>query len=127
MGPRLRGEPEFVAKWERLRDLRLGVSAAIEPFRRDKIIRSSLEAEVAIRLKDAPATDSALSLAKDEFEELLIVSSAQVTGFAHDSTAETKTIEVTRTANHKCGRCWRHLPEVTEDGNLCDRCSEMLA
>ena len=73
MGPRLRGEPEFVAKWERLRDLRLGVSAAIEPFRRDKIIRSSLEAEVAIKLKDALAAASASSLAKDEFEELLIV------------------------------------------------------
>ena len=30
-------------------------------------------------------------------------------------------IGVTKTSNHKCGRCWRHLPEVREDGGLCDR------
>jgi isoleucyl-tRNA synthetase len=125
--PTLAEDSELVMRWGRLRDLRLSVSAAIEPFRRDKIIRSSLEAEVAIKLKDALAADSALSLAKDEFEELLIVSSAQVTGFADDSVAETKVIEVTRSGHNKCGRCWRHLPEVTEDGHLCDRCSEMLA
>jgi isoleucyl-tRNA synthetase len=27
---------------------------------------------------------------------------------------------------HKCGRCWRLLPEVTEDGALCDRCDDVL-
>ncbi|MGQ3230020.1 MAG: isoleucine--tRNA ligase [Blastomonas fulva] len=125
--PTLPEDGELVMRWDRLRDLRLSVSAAIEPFRRDKIIRSSLEAEVAIKLKDPLAAASASSLGKEEFEELLIVSSAQVTGFADDSVAETKVIEVTRTTNHKCGRCWRHLPELTEDGNLCDRCTEMLA
>jgi isoleucyl-tRNA synthetase len=125
--PTLPEDGELVMRWDRLRDLRLSVSAAIEPFRRDKIIRSSLEAEVAIKLKDPLAADSALSLAKDEFEELLIVSSAEVSGFADESVAEIKVIEVTRTTHHKCGRCWRHLPEVTEDGNLCDRCTEMLA
>ena len=27
-------------------------------------------------------------------------------------------IEVAKTDNHKCGRCWRHLPEVKSDGDL---------
>ena len=27
---------------------------------------------------------------------------------------------------HKCGRCWRHLPDVTADGELGERCSEVL-
>ncbi|HEX7742942.1 MAG TPA: hypothetical protein VF442_11005, partial [Sphingobium sp.] len=26
----------------------------------------------------------------------------------------------------KCGRCWRLLPEVKEDGALCHRCDEVL-
>ena len=26
----------------------------------------------------------------------------------------------------KCGRCWRHLPEVPEEGGLCDRCEEVV-
>ena len=32
----------------------------------------------------------------------------------------------TRSGNHKCGRCWRYLPEVKGDGDLCDRCTEVL-
>ncbi|HEX6071940.1 MAG TPA: zinc finger domain-containing protein [Sphingomicrobium sp.] len=27
---------------------------------------------------------------------------------------------------HKCGRCWRLLPEVKADGDLCDRCSGVV-
>ena len=27
---------------------------------------------------------------------------------------------------HKCGRCWRLLPEVTEDGDLCRRCEGVV-
>ena len=49
-------------------------------------------------------------------EEIFIVSVAR----AGDELA------VTRTENHKCGRCWRHLPEVTEDGALCNRCDTVL-
>jgi isoleucyl-tRNA synthetase len=30
------------------------------------------------------------------------------------------------TTHHKCGRCWRHLPEVTEDGTLCGRCEDVV-
>jgi len=36
-------------------------------------------------------------------------------------------ISVFPTSHHKCGRCWRHLPEVTEDGALCGRCEDILA
>ena len=34
---------------------------------------------------------------------------------------------VTKTDKHKCGRCWRLLPEVDEDGELCARCDEVVA
>jgi isoleucyl-tRNA synthetase len=36
-------------------------------------------------------------------------------------------VTVTRTHDHKCGRCWRHLPEVAEDGALCARCETVVA
>jgi isoleucyl-tRNA synthetase len=119
MGPRLRGEPEFVAKWEGLRSIRAEVSEAIEPLRREKIVRSSLEAEVAVSdvgsiLEDWHEAD------EDLLAEMFIVSSVT-------KVRTTEAPAVTRTTHHKCGRCWRHLPEVTEDGNLCDRCTEMLA
>ncbi|MBS0482947.1 MAG: class I tRNA ligase family protein, partial [Proteobacteria bacterium] len=102
----VRGD-ELVEKWARLRDLRRVVTEAIEPMRRDKQIGSSLEAEVTFA-GDAGGTDLA---------ELFIVSSVK----------EGDALEVTRTANHKCGRCWRHLPEVSEDGALCSRCDQVVA
>jgi isoleucyl-tRNA synthetase len=35
-------------------------------------------------------------------------------------------VEVQASDDHKCGRCWRLLPEVPEDGGLCDRCAEVV-
>ena len=35
-------------------------------------------------------------------------------------------LAVRKTANAKCGRCWRLLPEVTEDGDLCARCEDVI-
>jgi isoleucyl-tRNA synthetase len=92
--------------WSRLRELRTQVTEAIEPLRREKVIGSSLEAEVAL-----PAEDGVVDLA-----ELFIVSKVR----AGDE------LRVTKTDNRKCGRCWRHLPEVDEDGDLCNRCAEVV-
>jgi isoleucyl-tRNA synthetase len=93
-------------KWETLRALRTQVTEAIEPLRREKIVGSSLEAEVTV-LSDA---DSAL------LAELFIVASV----------TRGDALSVTKTNQHKCGRCWRHLPEVVEDGDLCDRCNGVV-
>jgi isoleucyl-tRNA synthetase len=113
--PALGDGSELVSRWTQMRTLKESVTGAIEPFRRDKVIRSSLEAEVGIAADAVP--EGRFSAA--ELAELFITADVSV--------ASAETIEVTRTAHHKCGRCWRHLPEVTEDGALCDRCSEMLA
>jgi isoleucyl-tRNA synthetase len=98
-------DPALGAKWEGLRQLRGQVTEAIEPLRREKVIGSSLEAEVTV-----PQRGNA------DLEELFIVAKVS----AGD------TIVVTRTERNKCGRCWRHLPEVAEDGALCARCSEVV-
>ncbi|HEV2569996.1 isoleucine--tRNA ligase [Sphingomonas sp.] len=95
----------LAAKWTELRALRSQVTEAIEPYRRDKVIRSSLEAEVTV-----PANDN------DGLEELFIVAKV----------SPGDEIAVTRTEKLKCGRCWRHLPEVAEDGALCGRCTEVV-
>ena len=117
-------DDELYRKWDHLVDLRSQVTEAIEPLRRDKKIRSSLEAEVNIRVKDAMLADRAASI---DVSELCIVASASVTGFADESIDKMFDITVTKTDNRKCGRCWRLLPEVDEDGALCDRCAEVLA
>jgi len=82
------------------------VTEAIEPLRREKVIGSSLEAEVTVPSDADPAL----------LAELFIVSSVK----------RGNAIAVTKTKKHKCGRCWRLLPEVTEDGDLCDRCEDVV-
>ncbi len=106
--PSLDADDVVGAKWQEIRALRVAVTEAIEPLRREKTVRSSLEAEINV---------PSMLLDADALAEAFIV--AKVTpGDA---------VTVTRTDFHKCGRCWRHLPEVTTDGELCDRCEEVVA
>jgi isoleucyl-tRNA synthetase len=105
------------AKWDRLRVVRTRVTEAIEPLRRDKIVRSSLEAEVELTLAEQ---ELAAAVSSVDFTELCIVSELAAKAGAQDGVA------VTRTAREKCGRCWRHLPEVKDDGALCARCDEVV-
>jgi len=111
-------------EWSMVRLFRDTIVAEVEPLRREKAIRSSLEADVRFRVK--PGFREKVFAATD-LAELAIVASAELLpdplpddhdiGFA---------AEVTPTTHHKCGRCWRHLPEVAEDGALCDRCAAVL-
>jgi isoleucyl-tRNA synthetase len=102
------GEGGLATRWTELRALRAQVLEAIEPLRRDKALGSGLEAAVGV-----PA-----SAPQGDLAELFIT--AQVTRAQGDG------VTVTRTHDHKCGRCWRCLPEVTEDGALCARCDEVV-
>jgi isoleucyl-tRNA synthetase len=115
------------AKWDRLRVLRGSVTRAIEPLRRDKTVGSSLEAEVDISMttgEDLAAVESV------DFAELSIAARVTATmGVIYSESwfdSEISSGKVTKTTHHKCGRCWRHLPEVTEDGDLCNRCETVV-
>ncbi|WP_019516350.1 isoleucine--tRNA ligase [Sphingomonas sp. Mn802worker] len=99
---------DIAQRWHEVRRLRERVTEAIEPLRREKTVRSSLEAEVTV-----PETP----LPTDALAEVFIVAKVSEAG----------TVDVTRTDYHKCGRCWRHLPEVDEDGDLCARCEDVVA
>jgi isoleucyl-tRNA synthetase len=104
------------AKWQAVKAARQQVTEAIEPFRREKTIGSSLQAEVTARVSDEVVRSALVSV---DFTEICIVSSAAVE-------AGDDGIEVAKTAHEKCGRCWRHLPEVGEEGALCARCEGVV-
>ncbi|MCJ8190721.1 isoleucine--tRNA ligase [Sphingomicrobium aestuariivivum] len=99
-------DDKLAARWTDLRDLRARVTEAIEPYRKDKVIRSSLQAEVTVDSAEDP----------DFLAELFI------SGPVHKGDG----LKIETTNHAKCGRCWRHLPEVDEDGDLCGRCEEVL-
>jgi isoleucyl-tRNA synthetase len=101
-------------KWALLRATRENVTEAIEPLRREKVIGSSLEARILYPYFE----EGLIDLDDQTLAEIYIVSEA--------SAGDTSTIEVTRSDYLKCGRCWRLLPEVGEDGGLCARCEGVL-
>jgi isoleucyl-tRNA synthetase len=94
------------ARWAALRELRTRVTEAIEPLRRDKVVGSSLEAEVWVPSSEDP----------EFLAELFITSTVH----AGDE------VKVAKTKNHKCGRCWRHRPDVDSDGGLDERCAKVV-
>jgi isoleucyl-tRNA synthetase len=135
-------DPKLVEEFELLRALRSLATNSIEPLRRDKKIGSSLEADVYVAV---PPTEMPHfnEQAHTRLPELFISSSVNVVphiltkhGFERPAfpdgvvcfNASFPGYEVTSTptSNHKCGRCWRHLPEVTEDGDLCNRCEDVV-
>ncbi|MXO70594.1 isoleucine--tRNA ligase [Alteraurantiacibacter buctensis] len=106
------------SRWNALRELRTQVTEAIEPLRREKTVRSSLEAEVTVS-----DIDGVLREYRDLGPDFL----AEI--FISGPVAFVKTTDgpgISRTEHHKCGRCWRHLPEVAEDGDLCARCDDVV-
>ena len=105
-------DPALAARFTRLRELREQVTEAIEPLRRDKIVRSGLEASVTVPADAVPEGFTDADLAE------LFISGPVARG---------DRLAVARTADAKCGRCWRLLPEVPEDGALCARCDEAVA
>jgi isoleucyl-tRNA synthetase len=111
--PTLHSADADIAKWTELRALRQQVSEAIEPLRRDKLVRSSLEAEVVV-----PASAVPEGVSNDLLAELFI--SGPVSRGTDDR------VGVRASDDHKCGRCWRLLPEVPDDGGLCARCAEVV-
>jgi isoleucyl-tRNA synthetase len=93
------------ARWNSLRALRTQVTERIEPLRRDKILGSSLEAEVWVPSDEDP----------ELLEELFIT-----------STVRSGDWKVVKTENRKCARCWRHRPDVDPASELDARCDEVV-
>jgi isoleucyl-tRNA synthetase len=93
------------ARWNALRALRTQVTERIEPLRRDKVVGSSLEAEVWLPSDEDP----------ELLEELFIT-----------STVRSGDWKVVKTDNRKCARCWRHRPDVDPATELDARCAEVV-
>ena len=106
--PQLGEDEALMARWTEIRSLRAQVTEAIEPLRREKTVRSSNEAEVTV---------PSLPLEPHAMAEAFIVADVKMAD----------EVTVARTTHHKCGRCWRHLPDVSADGELCGRCAEVVA
>jgi isoleucyl-tRNA synthetase len=101
-------------KWQKVREHRTGVTGAIELWRRDKTIGSSLQA-IAVLSPDAKE----LIDDTESWADICITSGA---AFGRSNAAAIA-------PGHKCERCWRVLEEVGTHAahpTLCTRCCEAV-
>jgi isoleucyl-tRNA synthetase len=127
----------LVERWAPLLHARDVVNLTLEEKRSAKVISSNLSAKVKL-FADERAHASLLPY--EEFLPALFGVSKVVlvntgtetnpTGESFDDRSGWKSAEVERADGTKCERCWRYVPEVSqEDGRtgLCPRCVEALA
>jgi isoleucyl-tRNA synthetase len=120
-------KPQLLATWDRLLSVRENVNAALEQKRKDKVIGTSLGAQVTIH-----ATGPIAALLESHTHTLPMlfnVSDVVLTVGATSGTDEVR-IEVEKAPGVKCARCWRFVPSVRTEpdcAGICDRCVDALA
>ena len=111
-------------RWSKYKQIRKFIYSAIEEKRKDKIIGSSLEADVILFLPQNEIQD----LDQKIIEDIAIVSKLRVD--SSNPTKDSKIDEnnsslgvlVTKVSGEKCERCWKYFDVL--DSNLCDRCMQ---
>jgi len=131
-------------KWEKILLLRKSVVKTLEIARKEKIIGSSLEAEVDFYTQEKKLT-SLLHNYQRDWKEILIVSEVKIleeVPSVSSGTGKEKSevmmkseemselyIGVRRAPGKKCVRCWNWSPTVGENrehSQLCARCVEVV-
>jgi len=92
---------ELNANWEKIKKIRDEANISIETQRTDKIIGSSLEANIQIKLKD-----ELYNIAKNEdFSEICITSSASI--IKDDKIKSDIQVNTQKAIGNKCPVCWK--------------------
>lgn len=117
-------DDEFVARWDRIHELRDAVKKSIELSVSQKLIKSSLEASV--KLVCSGDEYKFIKSVEDELKTAFIVSGVEV---VEDSSASKLQVEINRAEGEKCERCWSYSITVGEDKDnpcVCARCAAIL-
>ena len=119
---------DLSSKWDYLKSIRKNVNGAIEIERKNKLIGSSLEADVEINLVNA---DEMLKIDVRGLEDICIVSKLKVVHSKNlDNCFESSDlkgigVKISKVAGSKCNRCWKYF-EVLNDEGICQRCTEAI-
>ncbi|MEM7055136.1 MAG: class I tRNA ligase family protein, partial [Pseudomonadota bacterium] len=120
--------------WQRIRNVRDAVGPKLEALRRDKVIGSSLAAEIALYADDG--LKKCLDTLGDELRFILLTSDTRIESLdAAPASAEaieqfeggTLKVEVRPVTYAKCIRCWHHRSDVgihPDHPEICGRCLE---
>jgi len=116
--PELKNEDiDLLNRWDKFFEIRKIVLKKLEEKREEKIIGSSLEAKVIIKC-DKETSEFLKSFYK--LHTLFIVSEVEIIN------GENLNVEVEKTKNKKCERCWVYFPDVGEDKEFPDMCKKCI-
>jgi len=119
-------DPRSDEDWVTLRAVRDDVLKALETARNNKLIGTSLEAQVSITA--AEPVHSLLQRYEDQLRYLFIVSAVTLAQGSGNGTGGLH-VEVKKADGLKCERCWNYSTHVGEDKEyptVCERCSAVL-
>ncbi|MDR3112225.1 MAG: isoleucine--tRNA ligase [Elusimicrobiota bacterium] len=111
-------QSEILDKWEKITNVRKETLNACENLRREKIIGSSLEAEITIKYgKKYEEVFKDLELAR------IVFGSCDIKAIPLDNEDKIE-VSAKKTGLKKCARCWRHIESIKDD--LCLRCKSAI-
>jgi isoleucyl-tRNA synthetase len=116
-------DPEPIRKFDTLLGLRAKIMQAVEAAQKAKTIGGTLEAKVVVRVAAQDEVEVVREYRK-ELDEIFVISDLDLEESGSFS------IEISRTPNRRCDRCWRHREDV--GGNpvhptLCVRCADAVS
>ena len=117
-------DDEFIARWDKIHELRDLVKKSIEVAVNDKLVKTSLE--TSIKLSCTGAEYDFVKSVEEELKDAFIVSGVEVVN--DESAAELK-VEVNKAEGEKCERCWTYSVTVGQDSEhpcVCARCAKVL-
>ena len=119
----------FIAKWDRIHEIRTDVQKALEVARRDKIIGKPLEAKVTLHADGELA--EFLGGVKEALPEIFITSGVEIEGGEGEFKGDVEglSVSVSKADGEKCERCWKFSTTVgscAEHPTLCAECAQTM-
>ena len=114
--------PLVIQEFDALLELRTRIMQAVESAQKAKTIGGTLEARVLVRICEGEEIQVTRKY-RDELDEIFVISDLDLEESASFS------VEVSKTPNTRCERCWRYREDV--GGNpahpaLCRRCADAV-
>jgi isoleucyl-tRNA synthetase len=125
----IEADEEFIAKWDRIHEVRTDVQKALELARNEKVIGKPLEASVTL-YADGELYDFLKSV-EAQLPEIFITSYVNIENGegAVKGDVEGLSITVSKADGEKCERCWKYshtVGENTEHPTLCAHCASVM-
>lgn len=119
----------FIAKWDRIHEIRTDVQKALELARNEKVIGKPLEAKVTL-YADGELADF-LKSELESLPEIFITSAVEIADGKGEFKGEVKGLSITvnKADGEKCERCWKFSDTVGQDSEhptLCAHCAETM-